>query len=151
MSLVPSQIQETTKGIIYTSSFIGFLVKLIFSIGFSSFVIFKTDFSIESYNVKYAPTLYMFFTVYLILSLLNAIDNHIKEFYINLKYHFENRKTLNWIIAISFPWILSLLLMTNSNLFLNIINWSSIFLFGFVNFLLPLLLYIESLNEAKRY
>jgi len=50
--------------------------------------------------------------------------------------------------AVVFPWILAIPFYTGSG-FLNVINWTSLFVNGFVNLVLPFVFYLLALQQAR--
>ncbi len=140
------------------SAILGVIFKLIFTIGFAYLLHFGSDFTMKDFlftKQKHEDsTLYTALTIslvlLLILTLMNGIVVHVNLLYISIKTASDfSFNSFYWIISIFSPWILSLLLLVNGKVFLNFLNWSSIFLFGYVNFILPLLLYVEAIGEAE--
>jgi len=82
-----------------------------------------------------------------------ALMSSIPVFCIIIRYNITEsgivkRKLIANFWAVVFPWILSILFYTGAGLF-SVINWTSLFVNGIVNFVIPFVLYI--LSERRTY
>jgi len=82
-----------------------------------------------------------------------ALLSSIPVFSIVIKYNLLDndicsKKVANFW-AVVFPWIISVLFYTGAGL-IEIINWTSLFVNGFINFVIPLLMFIIAKKKRKR-
>ena len=108
---------------------------------FSFIIKFHTDFTFKDYSDHYLTI-----GLFVLIVLINNIYNHL-----DLTYQSIKQNSFYQLLSLISPWLLSLLLLIDSKIFLSLINWSSILIFGCVNFILPLILYIQSLNGSEVY
>jgi hypothetical protein len=130
-----------TQSVIRSSTLAGLVFKLVFAISFASIIKFHDDFTVKDYNDHNLST-----GLFILLILVNNIYNHVE-----LIYQYMKQNSFYLMISVITPWLLSLLLLIDASIFLSLINWSSIFIFGSVNLILPLIVYIQSLNESEIY
>lgn len=119
------------KRVLQYSSLIAMIFKIIFSISFACLVIFQNDFSMNNYiNYKESQGNLLFNSmiitlgIFLIFTLYNGIVNHTHLLYTSIKS--DTQKGLNcliWLIVLTSPWFLSLLLLSSGKVFLNLLNW----------------------------
>jgi hypothetical protein len=111
------------------SSIFGMIFKISFSLGFSFLIDFGQNFSIgdfdkKGFNTEIYQILFKLLIGFLILTLLYGIINHTKLLWKGVnKSDGSNKSLLYGLIAFCSPWILSLLLIVNGKIFLNILNW----------------------------
>jgi hypothetical protein len=152
---------------LHYSSIIGAIFKILFALALAFTTTFGKEFSMNDYflgmknfegNMKGSSIVMISYIevvmgLFLVFTLINGIINHseLLHLYSKSQEGNKNHNIISLIFSIFSPWILSMLLLVNGRIFLNFLNWSSIFLFGYVNFILPLLLYIEAINEAENF
>ena len=172
VSAIPNWINENEiydqnqKNALHYSSILGSVFKILFGLTLAYTTTFGAEFNLNDYfqgiknfegeMVGSSMVLICYVEIimglFLTFTLMNGIVNHIELMYLYAKSNGKDHYNIFVLIfSIFVPWFMSLLLLVNGRVFLNFLNWSSIFLFGYVNFILPLLLYIEAVNEAENF
>ena len=155
---------ETTEGneknIIKYSCFFTLIFKIIFSITFSNIINFKSIFNFSQYfNDDYSLYLKISLAVFFLMILINSIIIHTDLLLNYLSEYAGLTNSIGYSIAVLLPWSLSLFLI-NWQILTSILNWfffilnyfrSSLFIFGFVNYILPLCLYICAVKSSINY
>jgi hypothetical protein len=106
------------------------MFKFIISLYFGATIYFNSGFSISDY-IKHShenfsiEILKLFLGILLIGLLLNNIVNHSEMMikYLNYLINWDDSHIINSFVCISGSWILSLLLIVNGQIFLNMLNW----------------------------
>lgn len=128
--ILSGNISKGKKSILLFSSNISMMFKFIISLFFGATIFFNSGFSISDY-IKHShenfsiEMLKLFLGILLMGLLTNNIINHtdmmIKYSYYIFKW--DNNQIINSFVCISGSWILSLLLIVNGQIFLNMLNW----------------------------
>lgn len=106
------------------------MFKFIISLYFGASILFNSGFSISDYishsnNSFSIEILKLFLGILLVGLLVNNIINHTEMMIIYSDYFvkWDNNHIVNSFVIISGSWILSLLLIVNGQIFLNMLNW----------------------------
>ncbi len=106
------------------------IFKFIISLYFGASIFFNSGFSISDYithsNNNFSIEILKLFLGILLLGLLiNNIINHTEMMivYSNYIVRWDNNQIINTFFCISCSWILSILLIVNEQIFLNMLNW----------------------------
>lgn len=106
------------------------MFKFIISLYFGASIFFNSGFSISDYishsNNNFSIEILKLFLGILLLGLLiNSIINHTEMMiaYSNYIIKWDNNQIVNSFVCISGSWILSILLIVNGQIFLNMLNW----------------------------
>jgi len=106
------------------------MFKFIISLFFGASIFFSSGFSISDYindsNSNFSIEILKLLLGILLMGLLiNNIINHSEMMitYSNYIFKWDNNNIVNSFVCISGSWILSLLLIVNGQLFLNLLNW----------------------------
>jgi len=121
---------KTKKSILLFSTNISMMFKFLISLYFGASIFFNSGFSISDYishsnNYVSIEILKLFLGILLVGLLVNNIINHTEMMitYSNYFVKWDNNHIVNSFATISGSWILSLLLIVNGQIFLNMINW----------------------------
>ena len=144
---------KKTKTIIKNSLGYATMFKLLFMFAFGYLLYTSNIFTISSFHTMENTNAYLvnFLFFFFAFLLLQSSYNHI-----TLLYHTVSNETRSKGFALSsvlltFFICYLFLIIANKTMFIQVINWSSIFLFGIVNFILPLFLYIEAINKTELF
>lgn len=106
------------------------MFKFIISLYFGASIFFNSGFSISDYishsnNQFSIEILKLFLGILLVGLLVNNIINHTEMMIVYSDYivKWDNNHVVNSFVIISGSWILSLLLIVNGQIFLNMLNW----------------------------
>ena len=127
--LSSTNISYVMKKTFQLSTCFAMIFKIGFSIGFSFLINFGENFSISDYEKKGLNTtiysvLFNLVVYFLIITLFYGIINHTNLLWKAVNKSDGSSKSLLFgLLAFCSPWILSLLLIVNGNIFLNILNW----------------------------
>lgn len=144
---------KKTKSIIKNSLGYATMFKMLFMLSFgyllytSNIFTFSSFHTMENSNANLINFLFFFFA----FLLLQSSYNHITLLYHTISSETKSKGFALLSVLFTFLTCYLFLIIANKTIFIQVINWSSIFLFGIVNFILPLFLYVEAINKTELF
>jgi len=156
---VPSWINEKREGVgVNKSIWLATSISTVFYMGVGLFGALTFDFKgnedlLDVINNETTGSLHLISRICVYMFPVAALLSSIPVFSIVIKYNLLDndmcsKKVANFW-AVVFPWIISVVFYTGAGL-IEIINWASLFVNGFINFVIPMLLFIIAKRKRKR-
>lgn len=129
------------------------LFKLLFMLSFGYLLTFNNLFNFNSFHSQEMTNKFLihFLFFFFILVLLQSSFTQLKLLFRTLQKELDSYCFSIFVLLLPFIFGYIFLILYNKSIFIQIINWSSIFLFGIINFIYPLFLYVEAINKTELF